>query len=50
MNESKIKNSKEFYEKTKNNIVNKELRYFINSVEHKTGKAIELGCGAGVNT
>ena len=50
MDDSKMKNSKEFYEKTKNNIVNKELRYFINSVEHKTGKAIELGCGAGVNT
>ena len=45
-----MKNLKEFYEKTKDNSVRKELKYFINSVEHKTGKAIELGCGAGVNT
>ena len=45
-----MKNSKEFYEKTKNNAVCKQLKYFINSVEHKTGKAIELGCGVGVNT
>ena len=50
MNESRMRNPKEFYKKTKNDVVRKELKYFINKVEHKTGKAIELGCGAGVNT
>ena len=49
-NESRMENPKEFYEKTKNNVVHKKLRYFINKVDHKTGKAIELGCGSGVNT
>ena len=49
-NKSRMKNPKDFYEKTKNNDVCKKLRYFINKVNHKTGKAIELGCGAGVNT
>ena len=49
-NESIMKNPKEFYKRTKNNDVCQKLRYFINKVNHKTGRAIELGCGAGVNT
>ena len=48
--EGRMKDSKDFFKKTKNDNVRKELKYFINKVEHKTGKAIELGCGAGVNT
>ena len=49
-NKSRMKNPKGFYEKTKTNDVCQKLRYFINKVNHKTGKAIELGCGSGVNT
>ena len=42
--------SKEYYDNTENKEPTKLIRYFINKISKNTGKAIELGCGAGVDT
>ncbi len=42
--------SKEYYDNTENKEPTKLLKYFVNKISNNPGNAIELGCGAGVDT
>ena len=46
----KKKKSKRYYDNTELNIPRKNVKYFIENVKNITGKAIDIGCGAGNDT
>ena len=45
-----MNNIQQYYNKTKSNEPKKNVKYIIEAVKPKPGKAIDLGCGAGNET
>lgn len=45
-----MKDIEKYYDNTESNKPRKNVQYFIEKIQSKPGKAIELGCGAGNDT
>ena len=45
-----MRNIEKYYDNTQSDKPRNNVQYFINEIQNKPGKAIELGCGAGNDT